>query len=160
MMKMKAIIVAINPSYNQAIPVTGHWEPSACETSRLPHFLGNWIIYGGYVVSLTRRQIALYLQEGSWYSYRDWVDPKAIVLLEGLDQMKNPVISSETRTRDVPAFTKAPKPSKISLYLYILPYTISLFLMSHGPPLWSSGQSSWLQIRRPWFDSRHYRKKM
>jgi hypothetical protein len=25
-----------------------------------------------------------------------------------------------------------------------------------GPPLWSSGQSSWLQIRRPWFDSRHY----
>jgi hypothetical protein len=25
-----------------------------------------------------------------------------------------------------------------------------------GPPLWSSGQSSWLQIRRPRFDSRHY----
>jgi hypothetical protein len=28
------------------------------------------------------------------------------------------------------------------------------------PPLWSSGQSSWLQIRRPGFDSRHYRKKV
>jgi hypothetical protein len=27
------------------------------------------------------------------------------------------------------------------------------------PPLWSSGQSSWLQIRRPKFDSRHYQKK-
>jgi ribosomal protein L37E len=27
------------------------------------------------------------------------------------------------------------------------------------PPLWSSGQSSWLQIRRPGFDSRHYQKK-
>jgi hypothetical protein len=27
------------------------------------------------------------------------------------------------------------------------------------PPLWSSGQSSWLQIQRPWFDSRHYQKK-
>jgi hypothetical protein len=26
-------------------------------------------------------------------------------------------------------------------------------------PLWSSGQSSWLQIRRPVFDSRHYQKK-
>jgi hypothetical protein len=26
-------------------------------------------------------------------------------------------------------------------------------------PLWSSGQSSWLQIRRPGFDSRHYQKK-
>jgi hypothetical protein len=28
-----------------------------------------------------------------------------------------------------------------------------------GPPLWSSGQSSWLQIRRPGFNSRHYQKK-
>jgi hypothetical protein len=27
------------------------------------------------------------------------------------------------------------------------------------PPLWSSGHSSWLQIRRPGFDSRHYQKK-
>jgi hypothetical protein len=27
------------------------------------------------------------------------------------------------------------------------------------PPLWSSGQSSWLQIRRPEFNSRHYQKK-
>jgi hypothetical protein len=27
------------------------------------------------------------------------------------------------------------------------------------PPLWSSGQSSWLQIRRLGFDSRHYQKK-
>jgi hypothetical protein len=27
------------------------------------------------------------------------------------------------------------------------------------PLLWSSGQSSWLQIRRPVFDSRHYQKK-
>jgi hypothetical protein len=28
------------------------------------------------------------------------------------------------------------------------------------PPLWPSGQSSWLQIRRPEFDSRHYQKKL
>jgi hypothetical protein len=27
------------------------------------------------------------------------------------------------------------------------------------PPLWSRGQSSWLQIRRPGFDSRHNQKK-
>jgi hypothetical protein len=27
------------------------------------------------------------------------------------------------------------------------------------PPLWSSGQSSWLQIWRPGFDSRHYQEK-
>jgi hypothetical protein len=28
-----------------------------------------------------------------------------------------------------------------------------------GPPLWSSSQSSWLQIPSPGFDSRHYEKK-
>jgi hypothetical protein len=28
------------------------------------------------------------------------------------------------------------------------------------PPLWSSGQSSWLQIRRRGFDSRHYQKQV
>jgi hypothetical protein len=27
------------------------------------------------------------------------------------------------------------------------------------PPLWPNGQSSWLQIRRPGFDSRHYQEK-
>jgi hypothetical protein len=27
------------------------------------------------------------------------------------------------------------------------------------PPLWAIGQSSWLHIRRPGFDSRHYQKK-
>jgi ribosomal protein L37E len=34
-----------------------------------------------------------------------------------------------------------------------LPYVLII------PPLWSSGQSSWLQIRRHGFDSRHYQKK-
>jgi hypothetical protein len=29
-------------------------------------------------------------------------------------------------------------------------------LLCDWPPLWSSGQGSWLQIRRPTFDSRHY----
>jgi hypothetical protein len=33
------------------------------------------------------------------------------------------------------------------------------FQFFFSPPLWSSGQSSWLQIRRPGFDSRHYQKK-
>jgi hypothetical protein len=41
------------------------------------------------------------------------------------------------------------------------PITLSLYYLFHvckpfGLPLWSSGQSSWLQIRRPGFDSRHY----
>jgi hypothetical protein len=33
------------------------------------------------------------------------------------------------------------------------------FLHCYWPPLWSSGQSSWLQIRRPGFDSGTTRKK-
>jgi hypothetical protein len=39
---------------------------------------------------------------------------------------------------------------------------ITLWEMSlcNRPPLWSSGQSSWLQIRRPGFDSRHYKTKV
>jgi hypothetical protein len=43
--------------------------------------------------------------------------------------------------------------------LYILLFIYDLVIGNYGPPLWSSGQSSWLQIRRPGFDSRHYRKK-
>jgi hypothetical protein len=33
------------------------------------------------------------------------------------------------------------------------------FVGNWRPPMWSSGQSSWLQIRRPEFDSRHYQNK-
>jgi hypothetical protein len=44
--------------------------------------------------------------------------------------------------------------------VYHLSFTAFFILLySHWPPLWSSGQSSWLQIRRPGFDSRHYQKK-
>jgi hypothetical protein len=36
-------------------------------------------------------------------------------------------------------------------------YLILLEIVSQGgPPLWSSGQSSWLQIQRSGFDSRRY----
>jgi hypothetical protein len=34
-----------------------------------------------------------------------------------------------------------------------------LQIINRRPPLWSSGQSSWLQIRRHGFDSRHYQNK-
>jgi hypothetical protein len=39
---------------------------------------------------------------------------------------------------------------------------MDLIIVSHslGLPLWPSGQSSWLQIQRPGFDSRHYQKKV
>jgi hypothetical protein len=36
---------------------------------------------------------------------------------------------------------------------------ITYFINYIGPPLWSSGQSFWLQIQRPGFNSRHYQDK-
>jgi hypothetical protein len=38
-------------------------------------------------------------------------------------------------------------------FLYIL---FTCMKITVGPPLWSSGQSSWLQIQRSGFDSRRY----
>jgi hypothetical protein len=43
--------------------------------------------------------------------------------------------------------------------IFTNPPNIKAYITVFGPPLWSSGQSSWLQIRRPGFDSRHYQKK-
>jgi hypothetical protein len=43
---------------------------------------------------------------------------------------------------------------------YFVPLLIFIWYYYYfSPPLWSSGQSSWLQIRRPGFNSRHYQKK-
>jgi hypothetical protein len=41
----------------------------------------------------------------------------------------------------------------------LLKYLKLLINRKIGPPLWSSGQCSWLQIRRLGFDSRHYQTK-
>jgi hypothetical protein len=50
--------------------------------------------------------------------------------------------------------------ARIHIYIYIyIEQIIFLDTGYTGPPLWSSDQSSWLQIRRPGFDSRHYQKK-
>jgi hypothetical protein len=45
----------IHFAVSKAIPTTGRGGPYGCETSRLPHFLGNRLIDDGGVVSLTRR---------------------------------------------------------------------------------------------------------
>jgi hypothetical protein len=42
-------------SKGKAITVTGRGGPQGCETSRLPHFLDNWLTDGSEVVSLARR---------------------------------------------------------------------------------------------------------
>jgi hypothetical protein len=75
----------------KVIHVTGHGGPEDCEMSRLPHFIDNLFTD----ISLTRRP-HLFPQEDTWYSFllgAEWT-PRAIVRLEGLGQLKNPVTSS------------------------------------------------------------------
>jgi hypothetical protein len=74
----------------KAIAVTGRGDPYGCETSRLPHFLDNRLTNGGEVVSRTRRAAALF-PPGRFLV----LDPGAIVQLEGLSKLKNPMTLSE-----------------------------------------------------------------
>jgi hypothetical protein len=68
------------------------------------------------------------------------------------------VISSRTHRPQV--YRSVPHASDNFFSVRLLDVRIfqKLFLYSEykRPPLWSSGQSSWLQIRRRGFDSRHY----
>jgi hypothetical protein len=52
----------------KAIPVAGRGDLQGCETSRLPHFVGNRLTAGDVVVSLKRRS-PFTPQEDSWYSF-------------------------------------------------------------------------------------------
>jgi hypothetical protein len=72
------------------------WRPIGLWGVEVPTFsLESRLTDGGKVVSLTRRPP--FTPTGRFLvliSVRGWVDPRAIVQLEGLCQLKNPVISS------------------------------------------------------------------
>jgi hypothetical protein len=53
----------------KAVHVTGRGGPLGCKKSRLPHFLDIRLTDGGEGVSFTRRPVAVYPQEDSWYSF-------------------------------------------------------------------------------------------
>jgi hypothetical protein len=77
-----------------AISVTGRGDPEGCEPSRLSHFLDNRITDGAEVTlragrPLTPGRILVLI------SVRGWVDPRAIVRLERLGELENPITSSE-----------------------------------------------------------------
>jgi hypothetical protein len=61
--------------------------------SRLPHFLDKLLTNDGEVVSLTSRPLFAPGRFLVLISVKDWVDPRVIVRLEGLGQLKNPMTS-------------------------------------------------------------------
>jgi hypothetical protein len=73
-------------SSSKAIPVTGRGGPYGCETSRLPRMAMRSALRAGRSL-LPGRFLVL-------TSARDWVDRRAIVRLERLGQLKNPMTSS------------------------------------------------------------------
>jgi hypothetical protein len=103
------------------------------------------------------------------YWIADRVDPRASLddmgtFLDCRDSNSDPsvvqpvdslYIDYATARHTVDMFLPIYLPSAVK-FLFI--WNLHLF-HNYGPPLRSSGQCSWLQIRRPGFDSRHYQKK-
>jgi hypothetical protein len=88
-------VVVVVAKKDRAIPVTGRGGLWDCEASKLPHFSRQsahrwrWSCqpYVPAALYLPRRFLVL-------LSVRGWVDPRAIVRLEGLGKLKNPMTSS------------------------------------------------------------------
>jgi hypothetical protein len=79
---------------NGAISVTGRGDPQDCETSRLPHFPGNWHTDGGEDVSLALQPV--FTRAGTSLviiCVKGWADTRAVVRLEGLGKWKNSMTS-------------------------------------------------------------------
>jgi hypothetical protein len=57
-----------NPEDNKALALTDHGDPLGCETSKIPHFLDNWLTDGGEVINL-KRPPPFNPQEDFWYSF-------------------------------------------------------------------------------------------
>jgi hypothetical protein len=88
----------------KAIPVSGRGGPYSYETTRLQHFLDNRLTDGDKFVSPTHRP--LFTSPGRFLvhiSVRDWVDPRAMVRLGGVGQLKKSSDLIGNRTRDLPA---------------------------------------------------------
>jgi hypothetical protein len=97
-MRLHAKDEQISHDEGKAIPVTGCEGAYGCETSRFPYFLDNRLIDGGKVFSLLppTKFPGTHLSDAE-------SDPKAIVRLEGLGQLK----------KYLPHQDSNPRPSKL-----------------------------------------------
>jgi hypothetical protein len=89
-----ATVIGKNLSLEQGVGSIGLWKVAAPTFSRQPAHRRWWGCqpYAPAALYLLRRFLVL-------ISVRDWVDPRAIVELEGLGEFKNLVTSSESNTR-------------------------------------------------------------
>jgi hypothetical protein len=91
-------------------------EAHMVETSRLPHFLDNRLTDGGEVVSLMRRP-AFTPQEDSWYSFllEAGSTPQGHSAAGRIRSIKKSNDLIGNRTRDLPACSIVPQPTKLPL---------------------------------------------
>jgi hypothetical protein len=82
---------------DKVIPVTDRRGPYGCKMSRLPHHLHNRLTNGGEALSFMRRPpFTLRKIADTHFCQRGWADPRGILRLEELGQLKNPMNSSGT----------------------------------------------------------------
>jgi hypothetical protein len=145
-----------------------YWPPwcSACRTCSCVGLILNTKTYGGsgrtgprvlnpitnlsWVISFTSEEIA----PPAPFGYEVGWAPDLIWTMWGWENLV--FIGTQIQT----LLPSSPQPNLVACFHDYYLEIYSTFGMDNlRPPLWSSGQSSWLQIRRPGLDSRHCQKK-
>jgi hypothetical protein len=79
---------------SKAITVTGLRGPQGCEMSRLLHFVDNWLVDCGEVVSLMHWKPFNPMEDSCYSFLLQAVNTSGKVWLEASGQLKNPMTSS------------------------------------------------------------------
>jgi hypothetical protein len=123
---------------SKTIPVTGRGGLWSSEMLRIVHCPDNRLTDGGWVVSLTRRPRFTGRNHSELISVTGWVNPWAMVRLEGLGALKNINDPIGSRISDLPACSTAPQTSMLQLILELTNTTINNklnILYTNWPPL-------------------------